>query len=176
MATDDDAPDPLEGMIQERKRRKRHPAATADDGADEFADLPDPASEDPATLMSVVRMYQARALRVAATKPLTEGLVERLKFIERFGASIGVTQVRADLEERVVAVEQLVEHVKPHGAVTTTETHGHARAATSSRGGSTRRLRTVPGPTPGPRSVPADGRPPQAPDGDDDPDGGGAMG
>lgn len=135
---------------ENRKRRKQQREAIAaeieaglNDGANDFADLPDPADADDAvTAMELTRRYQLRGLSVAAKRPLTEGLQRRLKFIAQFSEGIGMTQQRADLEERVANAERLLANVKPHAAVKTATTAGSARPARSR--GTRRPLRPVP--------------------------------
>lgn len=148
-----------------------------DDGAGDFADLPDPAeADDSQTAMELTRLYQLRGLSVAAKKPLTEGLQKRLKFIAQFAEGIGMTQQRAELEERVAESERILANIKPHAAVKVSPSERHARPTRSrgARGGS--RPRPVLGPAPGPRPVDGGGQSPRQPDGSDDPRGGRPMG
>ena len=92
-------------------------APDLDDSAGDFAGLPDPAEADPSTAMTITRQYQARALQIAATKPLTPTRLKRLGLVKDFGATIGMTQQRSDLEEIAERCEALLTGARPRGAV-----------------------------------------------------------
>jgi hypothetical protein len=69
-----------------------------DDGSAAFAEI-GPPPEDPDMALAWSRRYQLQALHVSGTAPLTDALRERLKFIERFSSSVGMTQNRTSIEE-----------------------------------------------------------------------------
>lgn len=76
-----------------------------DDGLSEFDKLGPPPLDNPETALAWVRRYQLTALHVAATKPLSDALEKRLRYVREFGATIGMTQNRADLEELAEKLE-----------------------------------------------------------------------
>jgi hypothetical protein len=95
-----------------RKRRReakkaieRERAEGIDDGAGEFGRLGSPPLDNPETALAWVRRYQLTAMYIAATHPLTDALRERLKYVREFGATIGMTAQRSELEELAERLE-----------------------------------------------------------------------
>lgn len=121
-------------MRKKRAAERSEGAGEADDGAGVFAALGPPPLDDPETAMSWVRRYQLTALHVAATKPMTDALRERIKNIKEICATVGMTQSRSDLEEIASRCETLLEGARPRGAVNMQPTTGLTRPPTA-RGG-----------------------------------------
>lgn len=121
--------------------------APSGDGADEFAALGPPPLEDPDTALAWVRRNQLVAMHLAASRPLSPEILERLKLVDKFAASIGMTQNRVELEELAERLEESLDRARPAGAVKVRPVAGHARPP-GSRGTTAAR---------GPRPVPPEG-------------------
>ena len=128
----------------------RPSAYAPQDGSDEFDQLGPPPLDNPEVALTWVRRYQLTALHVAATKPLTDSLRERLRFVKDFGATIGMTQNRSDLEELAERLEGSLAAIAPTGPVQMRPASANARPETSRGGSRSRGPRPVPGSPAGP--------------------------
>jgi hypothetical protein len=83
-----------------------------DDGGDEFSQLGPPPLDNPEIALGWVRRYQLTAMHVAATKPLSDALEKRLRYVREFGATIGMTAQRSEIEELAERLESSLEGAK----------------------------------------------------------------
>lgn len=134
-------------IVKQAAREHGIPIAEPDsaDGSDEFTQLGPPPLDDPDTALLWVRKFQLVALHVAATKPLSDQLRERLRFVKDLGATLGMTQNRSELEQRVKGLESLLDSAAPTAAVNVQPVTPDATRPPTARGG--RRA---------PRSLPSD--------------------